>query len=226
MFNKTLTGFIRENNNDNTEKIAVLKELQDVYEKLKHYPGKHNQFDHAWNAGLVLTNKKRSSRTSPLSKMRKNKFNAALIEKKVYGGINSPFEATRAASAQARQLGSSDPVKLVAAVNKAAQMLRKWTDKFRSALAINDEKLQKEVIAEFKQLSKDLEALSSSLGDDAVGKNVFNAIIQSYQDTVSFITPEIKNVFKNNSLTDKNTPDAAMAKRVENEINKAQEVKK
>lgn len=221
------------NKNNNTtidqykeEKIAILKELQEVYEKLKHYPGKHNQFDHAWNAGLVLANKKRAPRSSPLSKMRKNKYNAAAVNKKVYGGVNSPFEATRAASSQARQLGSSDPIKLVAAVNKASQMLRKWTDKFRSALAINDEKLQKEVIAEFKQLSKDLEELSSSLGDDTVGKNIFKAVLQSYQDTVSFITPEIGKVFKNNSLTDKNTPDAAMAKRVENEINKAQEDKK
>ena len=226
MFNNTLTGFSNENKVNNDELVATLKELQELYETLKHYPGKHNQFDHAWNAGLVLANKKRAPRSSPLSRMRKNKKNAAAINKKVYGGINSPFEATRAASSQSRQLGSSDPVKLVAAINKASIMLRKWADKFRSALAINDEKLQKEVVAEFKQLSKDLESILSSLGDDVVGKNIYRAIMQSYQDTISFITPEIGKVLKNNSLVEKNTPDAAMAKRVENEIDKATEEKK
>jgi hypothetical protein len=208
----------------NDKNTNLLDRLDVVTKRMKHYPGKHNQFDHAWNAGLVLTNKKRSPRSSPLSRMRKNKYNADAINRKVYGGINSPFEATRSASSQSRQLGSSDPIKLVAAVNKASTLFRKWADKFRSALAINDENLQKEVVAEFKKLSKELGEISNTLKDDPISQNIFNNIMQSYQDTTSFITPEIGKVLKKNNLTDKNTPDSAMAKRVENQIDKAQKV--
>lgn len=224
MFNKKLTGFLGVENDSIEEKVSIINELSNVYEKLKHYPGKHNQHDHAWNAGLVLVSKKRAPKNSPLYSMRRNKFNEKRVDRKLNGGVNSPFEAARTAASQGRQLSASDPVKLVAAVTKASDMLRRWADKFRSALAINDEKLKKEVVAEFKNLSKELSAIAESLSNDSVAQNIFKAIIQSYQDTLAFVTPEIKNVIKDDSLTDKNIPDAAIATRVGNEIDKAAKV--
>lgn len=219
MFNKSLNGFVSENEERKLQEIiSVSKELRDVYEKLKHFPGKHDQFDHAWNAGMVNPYKKKKPSSGSSSKRSRG---AKVLNRNQAKGIASPFEASRAAMSQGRTLGVKNPVALAKAVSKASMMLRSWSDKFRAALANNDTKLKEQVTQEFKTLSKELSALSESLSDDTVAQNSFRAIIQSYQDTLSMITPEFKDIFSSYSLFEKDTPDAKLAKKVEEKIDES-----
>ena len=219
MFNKSLTGFAYNNvEPDKEEILSVTKELKEVYEKLKHFPGKHDQFDHAWNAGMENPYKKK--RPSSGSSSRKPK-SAGTLQKKTGTGIASPFEASRAAMNQARTLGAKNPLSLTKAVSKASMMLRSWSDKFRTALTTKDDKLKEQVTREFKDLSQTLASLSDSLSGDVVAQNSFKAIVQSYQDTIAMITPEIKDIFSSYSLYEKDTPDVKLANKVENKIDES-----
>jgi len=213
MFNNTLTGFdqnpISPQKNE-SEKISVLKELQEIYVRLKHMPGKHNQEDHAWNAGNEASTKKKRSKPS-------KRFGKS--DKKSVG-ISSPFEASRAGAQQARQLGVKNVVGLTRAITAGSNALRAWSDKFRAAVSMGDEALKKQVVDGFKELSAYLTKLNDSLEGDVVAQNTYRAIIQSYQDTISSLSPESKKVFADYPLYAANTPDAKIANTVGAEIDK------
>lgn len=220
MFNQSLTGFASPEKTDKTdEKIAVLKELNQIYTQLKHFPGKHNQEDHAWNAGLKRSDKKkRPSKSSGSSKFSRSDKKSA--------GISSPFEASRAAANQARTLGVKNVVGLTRAVTSATTALRAWSDKFRTAISMGDDNLKKQVVDGFKDLSQFLTKLNDSLQGDVVAQNTFKAIVQSFQETIQAISPETKNVFSSYPLYEANTPDAKIASAVGQEIDKNAESKK
>jgi len=225
MFNEKLTGFsseIHKNKEHTSEIIVALKELKDLYESLKHFPGKHNQDDHAWNAGVQISSKKKkpsSSRsgTSLLSK-RRNSFNRRYTRKNESSGVSSPFEAISAASAQARMLGATNPIALMQAVTVSTNLLRSWSDKYKTAIAQSDTKVANKLAKEFEMLSKKIADLGKKLGDDSVAQNIYQSIIQSYQESIMKSIPETKDVFAKYSLYDKNTPDKKMAKKVEQTI--------
>ena len=218
MFNKSLTGFAstEQTENNTNEKIAVLKELNEIYTQLKHFPGKHNQEDHAWNAGLKLTDKKKKPSKSGGKPSKSDKKST---------GISSPFEASRAAANQARTLGVKNVVGLTRAVTAGTNALRAWSDKFRTAISMGDDDLKKQVVDGFKELSQFLTSLNDSLSDDVVAQNTFKAIVQSYQETIQSISPETKNVFASYPLYEANTPDAKIASAVGQEIDKNAESK-
>lgn len=212
MFNKQLNGFAREQIVPANETITVLKELTEIYERLKHMPGKHNQEDHAWNAGLESKKKRSSSKPSKR------------VDRKSTG-ISSPFEATRYAANQARNLGVKNTVALTKAITSGTNALRMWSDKFRAAVSTGDQELKKQVVSGFKELSTYLTQLSESLAGDAVSQNIFRAIIQSYQETIAGLSPESAKVFSDYPLYESDTPDAKIANTVGNEISKNAEKK-
>lgn len=219
MFNQSLTGFASSEQTEKTsdEKIAVIKELSEIYTQLKHFPGKHNQEDHAWNAGLVRSDKKKRSSTSSGKRSASERKST---------GISSPFEASRAAANQARTLGVKNVVGLTRAVTSATTALRAWSDKFRTAISMGDESLKKQVVAGFKDLSQFLTKLNESLDGDSVAQSTFQAIVQSFQETIQAISPETKKVFADYPLYEANTPDAKIASAVGQEIDKNAESKK
>ena len=219
MFNQSLTGFASPEQTENLtdEKVAVLKELSEIYTQLKHFPGKHNQEDHAWNAGLVRSDKKKRSSTSSGKRSASERKST---------GISSPFEASRAAANQARTLGVKNVVGLTRAVTSATNALRAWSDKFRTAISMGDEGLKKQVVDGFKDLSKFLTKLNESLAGDSVAQSTFQAIVQSFQETIQAISPETKKVFADHPLYEANTPDAKIASAVGQEIDKNAESKK
>jgi hypothetical protein len=221
MFNQSLTGFASPEQTENLtdEKVAVLKELGEIYTHLKHFPGKHNQEDHAWNAGLVRSDKKKRPSKSGGS------GRPSRSEKKS-NGISSPFEASRAAANQARTLGVKNVVGLTRAVTSATTALRAWSDKFRTAISMGDENLKKQVVDGFKDLSQFLTKLNESLKNDSVAQSTFQAIVQSFQETIQAISPETKKVFADYPLYKSNTPDAKIASAVGQEIDKNAESKK
>ena len=224
MFNQKLTGFADEKQpveENQIKKIAVLKELNDIYTRLKHMPGKHNQEDHAWNAGLSSADKKKKKRSGS----RGGSSRGIRSDKKSIG-IISPFEASRAAANQARTLGVKNVVGLTRAVTAGTNALRAWSDKFRAAISMGDENLKKQVVEGFKELSQYLTALNKSLEGDTVAQNSFKAIVQSYQETIQSISPETKNVFESYPLYEADTPDAKIASAVGQEIDKNAESKK
>lgn len=219
MFNQSLTGFasLEQTEKTSDEKIAVIKELSEIYTQLKHFPGKHNQEDHAWNAGLVRSDKKKRSSTSSGKRSASERKST---------GISSPFEASRAAANQARTLGVKNVVGLTRAVTSATTALRAWSDKFRTAISMGDESLKKQVVAGFKDLSQFLTKLNESLDGDSVAQSTFQAIVQSFQETIQAISPETKKVFADYPLYEANTPDAKIASAVGQEIDKNAESKK
>ena len=219
MFNQSLTGFASPEQTENLtdEKVAVLKELSEIYTQLKHFPGKHNQEDHAWNAGLVRSDKKKRSSTSSGKRSASERKST---------GISSPFEASRAAANQARTLGVKNVVGLTRAVTSATTALRAWSDKFRTAISMGDEGLKKQVVDGFKDLSQFLTKLNESLDGDSVAQSTFQAIVQSFQETIQAISPETKKVFADYPLYEANTPDAKIASAVGQEIDKNAESKK
>lgn len=219
MFNQSLTGFASPEQTENftDEKVAVLKELSEIYTQLKHFPGKHNQEDHAWNAGLVRSDKKKRSSTSSGKRSASERKST---------GISSPFEASRAAANQARTLGVKNVVGLTRAVTSATNALRAWSDKFRTAISMGDEGLKKQVVDGFKDLSQFLTKLNESLAGDSVAQSTFQAIVQSFQETIQAISPETKKVFADHPLYEANTPDAKIASAVGQEIDKNAESKK
>lgn len=219
MFNQSLTGFASPEQTENLtdEKVAVLKELSEIYTQLKHFPGKHNQEDHAWNAGLVRSDKKKRSSTSSGKRSASERKST---------GISSPFEASRAAANQARTLGVKNVVGLTRAVTSATTALRAWSDKFRTAISMGDEGLKKQVVDGFKDLSQFLTKLNESLAGDSVAQSTFQAIVQSFQETIQAISPETKKVFADYPLYEANTPDAKIASAVGQEIDKNAESKK
>ena len=206
------------------EIIAVLKELKDIYEKLKHFPGQHNQEDHAWNAGLSADDEPKSKKSSPqnplLSMKRRNKYQANR-KNPFINGISSPFEAMKIAANQARVLGVVSPLTLLQAILKAANLLRDWVDKFKAAISTNDTKNAKKISEEFKKVSAEIAKISEQLQKDAVAQNIFKSIMQSYQNNLERMFPQLKSVIKDHPLYDKNTPDAKMAKKVEEKINQS-----
>lgn len=219
MFNQSLTGFASPEQTENStdEKVAVLKELSEIYTQLKHFPGKHNQEDHAWNAGLMRSDKKKRSSSSSGKRSANQKKST---------GISSPFEASRAAANQARTLGVKNVVSLTRAVTSATTALRAWSDKFRTAISMGDEGLKKQVVDGFKDLSQFLTKLNESLAGDSVAQSTFQAIVQSFQETIQAISPETKKVFADHPLYKANTPDAKIASAVGQEIDKNAESKK
>lgn len=229
MFNTQLNGF--ENNLDNTkllgnvEHIAVLKELSEIYERLKHMPGKHNQEDHAWNKGNESKKKRKRSKYRPrssysiASNSSKNFSNSFANSPRRFG-ISSPFEAARAAANQGRTLGVKNIVGLMKAVTSGTTMLRQWADKFRTVMSMGGKELTDDVVSGFKKLSKDLTKLSESLSDDIVAQNAFRAIVQSFQDNMVITNPEVKQIFSDYPLYETDTPDAKIANKVEDTIDK------
>jgi hypothetical protein len=230
MFNEKLTGFCSDDKSHNkstfdqvkAEIVSTMKELQGIYESLKHFPGKHNQEDHAWNAGISNSKKKRSSGgsgKSSLSSFRRSAFGARYNRKlQTEDGISSPFEASSAASAQSRALGIKNPLALMKAVTVASNLLRSWSQKYKLALMESDDKIAKKLANEFEKLSNTIVDLGQKLGDDTVAQNVYKSIIQSYQDSIMKTIPETKEVFDKYSLYDENKPDKKMAKKVEQTI--------
>jgi hypothetical protein len=232
MFNEKLTGFSSDGQVNNksivdqakSEIIATMKELQEIYESLKHFPGKHNQEDHAWNAGISNSKKKRTSGSggsgrSSLSSFRRSAFNKRYTRKTdSSGGISSPFEAVSAASAQARTLGVTNPLALIKAVTVASNLLRSWSDKYKAALSLSESKVAGQLAKEFEKLSKTISDLGKKLGDDTVAQNVYKSIMKSYQDSIMTSIPETKAIFEKYSLYDESTPDKKMAKKVEQTI--------
>ena len=219
MFNQSLTGFVSSEQPEKTfdEKVAVLKELREIYTQLKHFPGKHNQEDHAWNAGNTgASKKKRPSKSS----------GTRFASYKKSTGISSPFEASRAAANQARTLGVKNVIGLTRAVTSATTALRAWSDKFRTAISMGDDNLKKQVVNGFKDLSQFLTKLNDSLAGDSVAQSTFQAIVQSFQETMQAISPETKKVFLDYPLYEANTPDAKIASAVGQEIDKNAENKK
>jgi hypothetical protein len=206
------------------EMIAVIKELQEIYEKLKHFPGQHNQDDHAWNAGLEGDDVKKVKKTSPqnplLSMKRRNKYQANR-KNSLMNGIASPFEATKIAANQARVLGVINPLTLLQAILKASNLLRDWVDQFKTAISSKDNKDAKKISAQFKKVSAEIAKISEQLQKDAVAQNIFKSIMQSYQNNLEKIFPQLKEILKDFPLYDKNTPDAKMAKKVEEKINQS-----
>lgn len=221
MFNEKLTGFAREHHT-NPEIIAAMKELKEIYESLKHFPGKHNQEDHAWNAGISTDSKKKrrsSPRSSSLSSFRRSNFASRYTRKNNQTqGISSAFEASAAASAQSRALGVVNPLALMKAVTVAAGLLQSWSNKFKNALLEPSDKLAKQLAKEFEKLSKTITELGQKLGEDTVAQNVYKSIIKSYQETLITNIPQTKDIFEKYSLYDENTPDKKMADKVEQTI--------
>lgn len=220
MFNEKLNGFAR-NKQVNQEIISAMKELKEIYESLKHFPGKHNQEDHAWNAGIQTSSKKKrnSSSRSSLSSYRRNKFTNRYTRKNSdTQGISSAFEASTAASAQSRTLGIVNPLALMKAVTVASGLLQSWSNKFKNALLEPTDKIAKQLAKEFEKLSKTIAELGQKLGDDTVAQNVYKSIIKSYQETIISNIPQTKDIFDKYSLYDENTPDKKMADKVEQTI--------
>lgn len=209
-----------------SELIDTISELKDIYEKLKHFPGKHNQDDHAWNAGMQSKKKRSTSRSSggsssqggPSSLFRNNRRYSFRRNSKTSGGILSPMEATANAASQARMLGISNSNLLLSSITRASILLRSWADEYKTALSQNDTNDAKKIAKKFQDLSKQISKLSDGLKSDAIAQNTFNAIITSYQGAIVNMIPESKDVFKNYPIYDKKTPDAKMAKTVEEQI--------
>jgi hypothetical protein len=227
MFNEKLNGFAKDlpekNKEQINEQLDVLKELSEIYERLKHFPGKHNQEDHAWNKGNMSKKKRKPSKSRPRygsssQNSRSSKTSAGSFLRGV--GISSPFEASRAAANQGRTLGVKNIVGLMKSVTTGTTMLRQWADKFRTAMSMGDEKLKQEVVDGFKKLSKELTKLSDSLSDDIVAQNAFRAIVQSFQDNMTITNPEVGKIFADYPLYESNTPDAKMASEVGTTIDK------
>jgi hypothetical protein len=227
MFNEKLNGFakdlLKKNDEQMNEQLNVLKELSEIYERLKHFPGKHNQEDHAWNKGNMSKKKRKPSKSRPggsssVRNSRSSKTSAGSFLRGV--GISSPFEASRAAANQGRTLGVKNIVGLMKSVTTGTTMLRQWADKFRTAMSMGDEKLKQEVVDGFKKLSKELTKLSESLSDDIVAQNAFRAIVQSFQDNMSITNPEVKKIFADYPLYESDTPDAKIASQVGTTIDK------
>ena len=227
MINEKLNGFAKDlpekNKEQINEQLDVLKELSEIYERLKHFPGKHNQEDHAWNKGNMSKKKRKPSKSRPRygsssQNSRSSKTSAGSFLRGV--GISSPFEASRAAANQGRTLGVKNIVGLMKSVTTCTTMLRQWADKFRTAMSMGDEKLKQEVVDGFKKLSKELTKLSDSLSDDIVAQNAFRAIVQSFQDNMTITNPEVGKIFADYPLYESNTPDAKMASEVGTTIDK------
>lgn len=227
MFNEKLNGFAKDlpekDKEQINEQLDVLKELSEIYERLKHFPGKHNQEDHAWNKGNMSKKKRKPSKSRPRygsssQNSRSSKTSAGSFLRGV--GISSPFEASRAAANQGRTLGVKNIVGLMKSVTTGTTMLRQWADKFRTAMSMGDEKLKQEVVDGFKKLSKELTKLSDSLSDDIVAQNAFRAIVQSFQDNMTITNPEVGKIFADYPLYESNTPDAKMASEVGTTIDK------
>jgi len=227
MFNEKLNGFAKDlpqkNNEQIDEKLNVLKELSEIYERLKHFPGKHNQEDHAWNKGNMSKKKRKPSKSRPRygsssQNSRSSKTSSGSFLRGV--GITSPFEASRAAANQGRTLGVKNIVGLMKSVTTGTTMLRQWADKFRTAMSMGDEKLKQEVIDGFKKLSKELTKLSDSLSNDIVAQNAFRAIVQSFQDNMTITNPEVGKIFADYPLYESDTPDAKIASKVGTTIDK------
>jgi hypothetical protein len=227
MFNEKLNGFAKDlpqkNNEQIDEELNVLKELSEIYERLKHFPGKHNQEDHAWNKGNTSKKKRKPSKSRPRygsssQNSRSSKTSSGSFLRGV--GITSPFEASRAAANQGRTLGVKNIVGLMKSVTTGTTMLRQWADKFRTAMSMGDEKLKQEVVDGFKKLSKELTKLSDSLSNDIVAQNAFRAIVQSFQDNMTITNPEVGKIFADYPLYESDTPDAKIASKVGTTIDK------
>jgi len=227
MFNEKLNGFSKDlpqkNNEQIDEELNVLKELSEIYERLKHFPGKHNQEDHAWNKGNISKKKRKPSKSRPRygsssQNSRSSKTSSGSFLRGV--GITSPFEASRAAANQGRTLGVKNIVGLMKSVTTGTTMLRQWADKFRTAMSMGDEKLKQEVVDGFKKLSKELTKLSDSLSNDIVAQNAFRAIVQSFQDNMTITNPEVGKIFADYPLYESDTPDAKIASKVGTTIDK------
>lgn len=225
MFNEKLTGFASDGPSKKEEIVAALKELKEIYESLKHFPGKHNQEDHAWNAGISSDKKKKSpssARKTSISSFRRSAFSKRYAKKNAGGGVSSPFEAASAASEQSRTLGIKNPIALMQAVTVAANLLRSWSDKYKTAIAQSESKVSSQLAKEFEKLSKTITELGKKLGDDTVAQNVYKSIMKSYQETIEQSIPQTKEIFAKYSLYDENTPDKKMAKKVEQTIAETQ----
>ena len=212
--------------NYKSELIDTITELKDIYEKLKHFPGKHNQDDHAWNAGMASKKKRSRSRSSGYSSrsggvsaiVRNARRYSFRQNAKTSGGVLSPMEATANAASQARTLGISNPSVLLSAITRASTILRFWADEYKTALSQGNAGDAKKIAQKFKDLSKQISQLSDSLKTDAIAQNTFNAIITSYQGMIMNTIPESKKVFQDYPIYDKKTPDEKMAKTVQEQI--------
>lgn len=208
------------------ETKKILSELIEIYQSLKHFPGKHNQEDHAWNAGMGQ-NKKKKKRVreayKPIPSRRNKFFRQNINSSKNSSGIISPFEAVKYGASQSRILGATNPARLMKAISTSSQALRTWSDQFKAALTTPSSGDQKKISKDFKKLSKQIASLSNSLGENTVEQNIFKTIMQSYQNTITKIMPETQKIFQENPLYDTNTPDAKMAKQVELTISKNEE---
>jgi len=205
------------------EKIVF--ELNDIYQTLKHFPGKHNQEDHAWNAGMGDNKKKRTKKKRNYSSPSFSSARRTNLLKRNYSfnsknntGIISPFEAVKFGANQSRVLSANNPKKLLTAISISTQELRKWSDEFKAALSSPEKGDETKLSNDFKVLSKKISQLNDSLNNDIIEQNIFKAIMQSYQNSISQLIPETQKIFNENPLYDKNTPDIQMAKKVESTI--------